>query len=209
MEDAGRRTDILAERFADDPELRALIRQFTYSTGLLVSGGEDTGEIAEAKEFQMYFDYYEDVAKIPPHRVLAINRGERLKVLRVNLRVDEQKVYAILNDRVINRPSSPSAAQIRAAVEDGYKRLLGPSLEREIEVPLQKRQKPTPLKSLPRTCGIYCCRARCGATGFWASTPRSVLAVKWLPLTNLVIYLNTQPSTPMNPNGAGTRHWLF
>lgn len=131
--------DILAERFADDPELRALIRQFTYSTGLLVSGGEDTGEIAEAKEFQMYFDYYEDVAKIPPHRVLAINRGERLKVLRVNLRVDEQKVYAILNDRVINRPSSPSAAQIRAAVEDGYKRLLGPSLEREIRSTLTEK----------------------------------------------------------------------
>ncbi|HBG10293.1 MAG TPA: RNA-binding transcriptional accessory protein, partial [Firmicutes bacterium] len=72
--------DILAEQFADDPAHRALIRKFIYDTGLLVTERTDE-DIPEADEFKMYFDYVEDAAKIPPHRVLAINRGERLGVL--------------------------------------------------------------------------------------------------------------------------------
>ncbi len=90
--------DILAEQFADDPALRALIRNFTYTTGLLVSEGSDTDEIEQAKEFEMYFDYYEDVHKIPPHRILALNRGgERLKVLKVRIEVDRTQVVSLLS----------------------------------------------------------------------------------------------------------------
>lgn len=124
--------DILAEQFADDPLLRALIRQFTYGSGLIISEGDDSGEIAEAKEFEMYFDYYEDVHKIPPHRILAINRGERLKVLKVRIEADQEKIYSLLSKEIVKNPPSPAVPQIIAAIEDGYKRLLGPSLEREI-----------------------------------------------------------------------------
>ncbi|WP_461363199.1 Tex-like N-terminal domain-containing protein, partial [Candidatus Darwinibacter acetoxidans] len=66
--------DILAEQFTDDPSNRALIRKFTYDTGLLAVERTADEDIPEADEFQMYFDYFEDVSKIPPHRILAINR---------------------------------------------------------------------------------------------------------------------------------------
>ncbi len=131
--------DVLAERFADDPLLRGLIRNFTYSTGLLVSEGSAIDEIEQAREFEMYFDYYEDVHKIPPHRILAINRGERLKVLKVRIEVDQAKVYSLLGRELIKDRSSPAAPQILAAIEDSYGRLLGPSLEREIRSTLTEK----------------------------------------------------------------------
>ncbi|HHY16354.1 MAG TPA: RNA-binding transcriptional accessory protein [Firmicutes bacterium] len=131
--------DILAEQFADDPALRALIRNFTYTTGLLVSEGSDTDEIEQAKEFEMYFDYYEDVHKIPPHRILALNRGERLKVLKVRIEVDRTQVVSLLSKKLLQDRSSPAAPRILAAIEDGYGRLLGPSLEREIRNTLTEK----------------------------------------------------------------------
>ncbi|WP_461363200.1 Tex family protein [Candidatus Darwinibacter acetoxidans] len=123
--------DILAERFTDDPAHRAQVRKFTYETGLLVS--ERTGEeVPEAQEFQMYFDYLEDVANIPPHRILALNRGERLGVLKIKIQVDTARVHSLLSKEVITNPASPAAAYLKAALEDGYSRLLAPSIEREI-----------------------------------------------------------------------------
>ncbi len=123
--------DILAERFTDDPAHRAQVRKFTYETGLLVS--ERTGEeVPEAQEFQMYFDYFEDVAKIPPHRILALNRGERLGVLKIRIQVDTVRIHSLLAREIITNSSSPAAAYLNAALYDGYSRLLAPSIEREI-----------------------------------------------------------------------------
>lgn len=123
--------DILAERFTDDPAHRAQVRRFTYETGLLVS--ERTGEeVPEAQEFQMYFDYFEDVAKIPPHRILALNRGERLGVLKIRIQVDTARIHSLLAREIITNSSSPAAAYLNAALYDGYSRLLAPSIEREI-----------------------------------------------------------------------------
>lgn len=131
--------DILAEQITDDPKNRALIRKFTFDTGLLMSEGSATDEIPEAQEFQMYFDYFEDVSKIPPHRVLAINRGERLKALKVKIQVDVEKICFLLGKEVITAKNSPSVIHITAAIEDGYQRLLAPSLEREIRNALTEK----------------------------------------------------------------------
>lgn len=131
--------DILAEQFTDDPANRALIRKFSFETGLLMSEGSANDEIPEAQEFQMYFDYFEDVAKIPPHRVLAINRGERLKALKVKIQVDVEKIYALLSKEVITAKASPAVSYLRAAIEDGYGRLLAPSLERDIRNALTEK----------------------------------------------------------------------
>lgn len=128
--------DILAEQFSDDPALRALIRKFTYDTGLLVSEATNNEEVAEAQEFQMYFDYFEDVAKIPPHRVLALNRGERLKALKVRIQVDVDRINSLLQKELLTEEASPSRQYVIAAIEDGYQRLLAPSLEREIRASL-------------------------------------------------------------------------
>lgn len=128
--------DILAEQFSDDPALRALIRKFTYDTGLLVSEATNNEDVEEAQEFQMYFDYFEDVAKIPPHRVLALNRGERLKALKVKIQVDVDRINSLLQKELLKEESSPSKQYVIAAIEDGYQRLLAPSLEREIRASL-------------------------------------------------------------------------
>ncbi len=80
----------------------------------------------------MYFDYFEDVSKIPPHRILAINRGERLKVLKVKIQIDAQRAYALIAKEVITAQSSPSFPYLKMAIEDGYERLLAPSVERDI-----------------------------------------------------------------------------
>lgn len=131
--------DILAEQITDDPTNRAMIRKFTFDTGLLMTEGAAVDEVPEAQEFQMYFDYFEDISKIPPHRVLAINRGERLKALKVKVQVDVERIYSLLGKEIITVKSSPSRALIEAAIEDGYQRLLGPSLEREIRSSLTEK----------------------------------------------------------------------
>ncbi|HHY09488.1 MAG TPA: RNA-binding transcriptional accessory protein [Firmicutes bacterium] len=123
--------DILAERFSDDPLLRNLARKFFWQTGLLISQKAET-DTKEAQEFSMYFDYVEDISKIPPHQILAINRGERLKVLRVQIAVDEERLIGLLRREVIANSNSPAAPLILNALNDGYQRLLAPSLMREI-----------------------------------------------------------------------------
>ena len=124
--------DILAEQFSDDPKLRGLVRKFTYDTGLVTCEGTEDPEIQEAQEFQMYFDYVEEIRKIPPHRILAINRGERLKALKVKIGVDVIKINLMLQKQVITNQNSPAVPWIKEAIEDGYDRLMAPSIEREI-----------------------------------------------------------------------------
>ena len=131
--------DILAEQFTDDPSNRALIRKFTYDTGLLAMERTADEDIPEADEFQMYFDYFEDVSKIPPHRILAINRGERLGVLKVKIQVDVNRIHSLLSREIVTNPASPAAAYVQAAIEDGYARLLAPSLERDIRNALTEK----------------------------------------------------------------------
>lgn len=125
--------DIIAEYITDQPEVRQMVRKFTFDTGLISSSvNVDPENDDNAKEFQMYFDYVEEIRKIPPHRTLAINRGERLGVLKVKLILDDQEVVNKMLRQVITNSSSPSAPIITAALEDGYKRLLAPSIERDI-----------------------------------------------------------------------------
>ncbi|RME50990.1 MAG: S1 RNA-binding domain-containing protein, partial [Caldilineae bacterium] len=82
--------------------------------------------------YEMYYDYREPLRNIPPHRLLAINRGEREKVLRVKLEVDTGAAFARIAARFITHPRGAFAAQLQTAIADGYKRLLSPSIEREV-----------------------------------------------------------------------------
>lgn len=132
-------SDILAEQITDDPAHRAKIRKFTFDTGLLISERAKDEDTPEAAEFKMYFEYFEDVDKIPPHRILAINRGERLGVLKVKIQVDVEKVHALLTKEIITNDASPAAAYLRRAMADGYSRLLAPSLERDIRNALTEK----------------------------------------------------------------------
>lgn len=133
--------DILAERIADDAEVRKLARDLTAREGVLVSKATGGGERAE--EFEMYVDYREPVAKVPPHRVLALNRGERLEALRVTIEAPVERILEGIRERWLRRPGAgsgdPFAAQVEAALVDAYKRLIAPAIEREVRSLLTER----------------------------------------------------------------------
>lgn len=125
-------SDILAERFADDPSLRQVARHFTWNYGIITCEAANKEPTEQDLEFKMYFDYQEPVRKLPPHRVLAINRGERLKALKVKLSVDPQPIFNSLAKKLITSERDPSSQWLHAVIEDSYQRLLAPSIEREI-----------------------------------------------------------------------------
>ncbi|RHW30564.1 RNA-binding transcriptional accessory protein [Neobacillus notoginsengisoli] len=130
--------DIIAERVSDDPESRRWIRRETFKSGTVVSVVKDA-EKDEKKVFEMYYEYEEPVSKIVPHRILALNRGEKDEIVRVGIKVGSDSILANLSRKWIKKNHSPAAAVVLEAIEDGYKRLIQPSIEREIRNELAEK----------------------------------------------------------------------
>ncbi len=120
--------DIIAEQIADDAKVRAWVRRFTFDQGIVHTEAKDA---AAESVYEMYYSYQEPVRKLPPHRILAINRGEREDVLRVSLEVPSDRIHDYMNKQLIKGPSVVRDTLI-AVVEDAYKRLLAPSVDREV-----------------------------------------------------------------------------
>ncbi len=125
--------DILAETIMEEATLRQKMRKELWQTGVIST--ELDKEAEESQTFLMYDNYEEAVRTLPSHRVLAINRGEKKGCLKVRLNTDHEANYETIYQGVYKQPSSFSE-QLRLAVEDGYKRLLFPALEREIRTAL-------------------------------------------------------------------------
>lgn len=123
--------DIIAEVIADDPGIRGALRDIAFKEGILQSTVKDK-TIDEKNTYEIYYEYEELVSKIPSHRVLAINRGEREEVLRVKLVCPVEKSIAYVKFQVVNSNNSPVIDYIEEAIEDSYKRLIEHSIEREI-----------------------------------------------------------------------------
>lgn len=119
--------DILAEQFSDDADLRKLLREETIKCGAIVS--KKTKD--EPSVYEMYYDYREPLKKVAGHRVLAMNRGEKEGFLSVKIEGEEEKLLQRMERRLIRR-SSDTADILREVIADSYKRLIAPSLEREI-----------------------------------------------------------------------------
>ena len=134
--------DIVAETVAEDAENVADLRAFTEGTADIVSVAVDAGE---KTPYEPYYDFAEPARKIPNHRVLAIDRGEREEKLRVRVRVDVEAAVARLGSRWPRR-QGPFAPILDAAVADGYKRLMSPSLERELRARLTVRAQMDAIK---------------------------------------------------------------
>lgn len=126
--------DILAEQLSDSPQVRARLRDYLQKNARILT----TIGTKENKIYKMYSDYSESIGKIPSHRVLAIDRGEREEALKVSLEADSQAALHLLEQELI-RKNSPFAKQLREVCEDSYKRLLFPSLERQIRAQLTER----------------------------------------------------------------------
>lgn len=127
--------DIVAEQVADEAATRAWVRKYTMDHGLMVSEAK-TPE--EESVYEMYYNYREAAKKMPSHRILAMNRGERENVLKVTLEVDAEAICRYIAGQVI-RGRSATENVLRAAIEDAYKRLIAPSIEREVRGELTEK----------------------------------------------------------------------
>lgn len=123
--------DIVAEIIAEDADVRRALREVTARTALLVCDLVDEDRDPEGK-YRDYYRFEEELHIIPPHRLLAIRRGEKEEVLRSRLLVDEEVTLGMIKDRYPVRPGSHLAGQLEETHRDTYSRLLAPSIEREV-----------------------------------------------------------------------------
>lgn len=135
--------DIIAEMISDDPELTAAIREKTHDAGVIVTEAADP---EEKTVYEMYYEYSEGAAKIPNHRILAVNRGEKEKKLKVKVQTDAEKMEKILQDAVITNEKSIFRPILEETVTDAYKRLMAPAAERELRNMLTERAEAEAVK---------------------------------------------------------------
>lgn len=130
--------DIIAEKVADDPDYRKVLREYFWEQAIIASLAKERkqGKKEDLDEFRMYAEYREPVKKIPPHRILALNRGENEDALKVSIEVDHEISINKLNLLIVTNQKSIFTAELEEAITDGYKRLLFPSLERELRTAL-------------------------------------------------------------------------
>ncbi|PEY33604.1 RNA-binding transcriptional accessory protein [Bacillus cereus] len=123
--------DIISELVSDDAAYRSWIRNVTFRKGMIASSVKDE-EKDEKNIYEMYYGYEEPLQKIVPHRVLAMNRGEKEEILKVSVVPPTEEIVRFLHKKEIRDASSKSAEYVQLAIDDGYKRLIQPSIEREI-----------------------------------------------------------------------------
>jgi uncharacterized protein len=130
--------DILAERFSDDAQARSRLRDLYRSSGVLRSRVVSDKE-AEGAKYKDYFDWSEPVASVPSHRLLAMRRGEEEGFLFLRMTPPEEDALNLLESLFLKERNTPAGEQVRLAVTDGYKRLLGFSIEAELRMETKKK----------------------------------------------------------------------
>ena len=128
--------DIIAESISDEADYRIWIRKQTMQEGMVVSAAKD----AEAESvYEMYYDFEEPVKKLAGHRILALNRGEKEKFLTVKIEAPEEDVIRYLEKKIIRKDNPYTIPVLKDAIQDAYKRLIAPAIEREIRSELTEK----------------------------------------------------------------------
>ncbi|GAB2485742.1 Tex family protein [Alkalibacterium psychrotolerans] len=124
--------EIIAETISDNPEYRKWVRDFVQNTGILESKVKDK-EIDEKGVYEMYYEYSETLKTLVPHRVLAMNRGEKEGVLSLSIESDEDRIHRfIMKKELPDGKTSPAIETVKEAIIDAYKRFISPAIEREL-----------------------------------------------------------------------------
>lgn len=118
--------DIIAEEISDDAEVRKIVRSKTFEMADISAKAKKE----ERSPYEMYYEYREPVRKIPPHRILALNRGEKEEFLAVNIEVEQDKILPWIERKYLQ--GGPCREYVQKALQDAYKRLIAPSIQREI-----------------------------------------------------------------------------
>ncbi|MBQ2408985.1 MAG: RNA-binding transcriptional accessory protein [Bacilli bacterium] len=129
---------IISEYISDNAYYRKNIRRTTYISGILVCKKKKDSEDPK-KVYEMYYEYKEPIKELKPHRILAINRAENEKILTVNIDVDVDKIISFLESKIIKNEKSFATGIVKDAIKDSYKRLISPSIEREIRSDLTEK----------------------------------------------------------------------
>lgn len=129
---------IIAEWISDNASYRKWIRNYTYRNGIIITKLKKDAK-DENKTYEMYYDYQEKIKEIKPHRILAINRAENEKVISVNIEINKEEIINNLKAKIIKNNQSFVVEIVLDAIDDAYKRLIAPSIEREIRSELTEK----------------------------------------------------------------------
>ena len=135
--------DIVAESISDEADYRIRIRSMTMKSGLLQAAAKKP---EESTVYDMYYEYEEPVSKVAGHRVLAINRGEKEKILTVKIAAPEEDILRYLEKQVIKKENPNTSSVLRETLEDSYRRLIAPAIEREIRSDLTEKAEDGAIK---------------------------------------------------------------
>ncbi|MEC1585052.1 Tex family protein [Bacillus spizizenii] len=130
---------IIAEQISDEPSFRKWIRQETFKRGSIKSAAGKSADTDEKNVYEMYYEYEEPIAKVVPHRVLAMNRGEKEDILKVSIEPPADHIKAYLEKQIIKNRSTSVKEILQETIEDSYKRLIQPAIEREIRKELSEK----------------------------------------------------------------------
>ena len=137
---------IIAEYISDNAYYRKWIRSYIYKNGLLVSKIKKDA-VDEKKVYEIYYEFKEKVCEIKPYRILAINRAEKEKVLSVSIEIDNDKIISFLEEKIIKNKDSFVVDVVKDSIKDSYKRLIFPSVEREIRAQLSEKGEESAIKN--------------------------------------------------------------
>lgn len=197
--------DIIAELIADDPALRSAARDLSRKLGLIASQARDP---QKETVYNMYYDYKEPIARIPSHRILAINRGEKAEILKVGLEID---IAAVLNmmHRAYAR-SGEAGEEIKAAVLDSWQRLLAPSIERDIRNELTEKAHKQALQVFSKNLRALLLQAPIKGKVLLGIDPAYRTGCKWAVIdpTGMVLEIGVFYPTPPRSDIAGTEKVL-
>ena len=135
--------DIIAENISDDAEYRKHIKRLCYRSGIIST---KAAKEDERSNYEMYYDFSENLNKIPSHRILAINRGEKEEFLKVKVEKPEQEILALIEKDIIKNSNSEYAPILKDTILDSWKRLIEPSIEREIRSDLTEKSEEQAIK---------------------------------------------------------------
>lgn len=131
---------IISEWISDNAYYRKWIRNYTYNNGTIVTNKKKKAT-DEQKTYEMYYDYQEKVKYVKPHRILAINRAENDNVINVNIEINDEEVIKFLESKIIKNQYTKVIPELKDAIKDSYKRLIKPSIEREIRGELKEKSE--------------------------------------------------------------------
>ena len=134
--------DIIAENISDNAEYRKKMKRICYAEATI----ETKGTTEEKSPYEMYYDFSESIEKIPSHRILAINRGESEKILKVKIEKPEEKIISMISHYIIKEQGSQFESFLQRAINDSYKRLIEPSIDREIRADLTEKAEEKAIK---------------------------------------------------------------